>query len=139
MTESFILFDNECYRQHDGVAMGSPLGPLSLISFYMYPKFFDLKNARLNLDQQFIRGMLMILFCFFIISIKFKNSNITLTPKMPILSLPLKLRLIIRYLFLTSKLLEKTKNSLPQFIASLHSVVCLLTLRVLYLTRTNTP
>ena len=27
MTESFILFDNEHYRQHDGVAMGSPLGP----------------------------------------------------------------------------------------------------------------
>ena len=27
MTESFILFDNEYYEQHDGVAMGSPLGP----------------------------------------------------------------------------------------------------------------
>ena len=27
MTESFILFDNEYYKQHDGVAMGSPLGP----------------------------------------------------------------------------------------------------------------
>ena len=51
MTESFILFDNEYYRQHDGVAMGSPLGPLSLISFYMYTKFFGLKKARLNLDQ----------------------------------------------------------------------------------------
>ena len=27
MTESFILFDNKYYRQHDGVAVGSPLGP----------------------------------------------------------------------------------------------------------------
>ena len=27
MTESFILFDNEYYRQHDGVAMGSTLRP----------------------------------------------------------------------------------------------------------------
>ena len=27
MTESFILFDNEYYKQHDGVAMDSPLGP----------------------------------------------------------------------------------------------------------------
>ena len=27
MTESFILFDNEYFEQHDGVAMGSPLGP----------------------------------------------------------------------------------------------------------------
>ena len=27
MTESFILFDNEYYKKHDGVAIGSPLGP----------------------------------------------------------------------------------------------------------------
>ena len=27
MTESFILFDNEYYRQHDGIATSSPLGP----------------------------------------------------------------------------------------------------------------
>ena len=27
MTESFTLFDNEYYKQHDGVAIASPLGP----------------------------------------------------------------------------------------------------------------
>ena len=27
ITESFILFDNEYYKQHAGVAMGSPLWP----------------------------------------------------------------------------------------------------------------
>ena len=27
MTEAFILCDDEYYEQHDGVAMGSPLGP----------------------------------------------------------------------------------------------------------------
>ena len=27
MTESFVLFDQEFYKQHDEVAMGSPLGP----------------------------------------------------------------------------------------------------------------
>ena len=27
MTESFILFDNEYYKQHDGVTMDSPLRP----------------------------------------------------------------------------------------------------------------
>ena len=27
MTESFILFYNEYYKQHDGVAMGSQIGP----------------------------------------------------------------------------------------------------------------
>ena len=27
MTASFILFDNKYYRQYDGLALGSPLGP----------------------------------------------------------------------------------------------------------------
>ena len=27
MTKDFILFDNEYYMQHDGAAVGSPLGP----------------------------------------------------------------------------------------------------------------
>ena len=40
--------------------------------------------------------------------------------------------------FLDIKLLEKTTNSLSQFMASLYSVVRLLNLRVLYLIRTNT-
>ena len=103
----------------------------------MHTKFFASKNGCLNLDQYFIKGMLMILFCLFIISIKSKNSNSTFTSNMPIVSLPLKLRWII-YLFLTWKLLEKVLNSLLHFIASLHSIVCLLALRVLYLIWTNT-
>ena len=41
--------------------------------------------------------------------------------------------------FLKSKLLGKTTDSVPQFIASLHSVMFLLTLKVLYLIGTNTP
>ena len=63
----------------------------------------------------------MTLFFFIKTSIKFRNSNITVICNMLILSLPLKLRWIIPFLFLTSKL-EKTANSLPQFVASLHSV-----------------
>ena len=55
------------------------------------------------------------------------------------ISLSLKLRRINHYLFLTSKMLEKTTNSLALFIASLNSVACLLTLRVLYIIRTNMP
>ena len=50
MTESFILFDNE-YKQHSGVPMGSPQGPILLLSFYVYTKFFGLKNVCLNLDK----------------------------------------------------------------------------------------
>ena len=33
MTESFILFDNKYYKQQDGVAMGSPLGPTFVTIF----------------------------------------------------------------------------------------------------------
>ena len=51
MTESFILFNNEYYRQHDGVAMVSPLGRTFANMFYVHMRFFGLKNARLNLDQ----------------------------------------------------------------------------------------
>ena len=27
VTASFMLLDSKCYRQHDGIALGSPLGP----------------------------------------------------------------------------------------------------------------
>ena len=38
MTEFFILFDNEYYRQHHGVAIGSPLRPtIGNIFFEVYP------------------------------------------------------------------------------------------------------
>ena len=47
MTESFILFDNEYYRQHNGVAIGSPLEP----TFANISLCVGFKNARLNLDQ----------------------------------------------------------------------------------------
>ena len=36
MSESLILFDQEFYRQHDGVAMGSPLGPRLVNIFLCY-------------------------------------------------------------------------------------------------------
>ena len=36
MSESLILFDQEFYKQHNGVAMGSPLGPtLSNVLFLL--------------------------------------------------------------------------------------------------------
>ena len=50
MTESFILFDKEYYKQDNGVAMGSPLGHTFANIFFVCMKFFDLKNACLNLD-----------------------------------------------------------------------------------------
>ena len=74
----------------------------------------------------------MTLFCFFKISIKLKNSNITLTFNMLILSLPLKLEMNNLLSFLDIKIVKENKKFTT-------SVVCLLTFRVLYLIRTNTP
>ena len=36
MSESLILFDQEFYKQHDGVAMRSPLGPTLTSVFLCY-------------------------------------------------------------------------------------------------------
>ena len=47
MTGSFILFDSEYYRQRNGVAMVSRLGPTFTNIFLCV----GLKKAHLNLDQ----------------------------------------------------------------------------------------
>ena len=36
MSESLVLFDGEYYKQRDGVAMGSPLGPTFAMIFLSY-------------------------------------------------------------------------------------------------------
>ena len=36
MSEPLILFDQELYKQHDGVAVGSPLGPALANVFLCY-------------------------------------------------------------------------------------------------------
>ena len=45
MTESFILFDNEYYREHYGVKMGSPLGPTFANIFLCVHEIFWLEKC----------------------------------------------------------------------------------------------
>ena len=45
MSESLILFDQEFYKQHDGVAMGSPLGPTFDNVFLCYHEKIWLQNC----------------------------------------------------------------------------------------------
>ena len=45
MSESLILFDQELYKQHDGVAMGSPLGPTLANVFLCYHENIWLQNC----------------------------------------------------------------------------------------------
>ena len=44
ISESLILFDQEFYKQHDGVAMGSPLGPALANGFLCYHEKIWLQN-----------------------------------------------------------------------------------------------
>ena len=45
MSESLILFDQQFYKQHGGVAMGSPLGPTFAIVCLCYHEKIWLQNC----------------------------------------------------------------------------------------------
>ena len=45
MSESLILFDQQFHKQHDGVAMGSPLGPTLANVFFCYHEKIWLQNC----------------------------------------------------------------------------------------------
>ena len=45
MSESLILFDQEFFKQDDGVAMGSPLGS-TLANVFLYHEKIWLRNCR---------------------------------------------------------------------------------------------
>ena len=51
MSESLVLFDGEYYKQIEGVAMGSPLGQLLPIFFFVFMNKFGFKIVPLNLNQ----------------------------------------------------------------------------------------
>ena len=44
----FSLFDQKLYKQHDGVEVGSPLGPTLANVFYCYHEKFEFKIVLLN-------------------------------------------------------------------------------------------
>ena len=68
MTESFILSDNEYYRQHDGVSVDPPLVPTFANIFLCVRKIHWVEKCPPKF--KFIRDILMTLFCFFKLSIK---------------------------------------------------------------------
>ena len=76
MSESLILFDQQFYKQHDGVATGSSLEPTLANVFLCYHEKFGFKIVLLNLNLLSIEDMLMIHFYFFARNITLKNSKI---------------------------------------------------------------
>ena len=69
MSESLILFDQEFYKQHDGISMGSPLGPTVFFICYQNKQKKKKKNGSkivlLNLNLLSTEGTLMIHSYFF--------------------------------------------------------------------------
>ena len=89
LSESLILFDNEYYKQIDGVVMGSPFGPTFANIFLSYYEQIWLKNSPYEFKLSFIKDMLMTP-CYFDQKIILKNFEVTLIANILILSLHLK-------------------------------------------------
>ena len=68
MPESLILFDQEFYKQHDGVVMVSPLGPTDVVM-----EKFEFNIVLLNLNLLAIEATLMINSYFFARNTTFRN------------------------------------------------------------------
>ena len=90
MSESLVLFDGKYYKQIDGVAMGSPLGPAFPNIFSVIMNKFGSKIVLVNLNLSFIKDMLMAPSCYFNQKIVLKNFGVTLIANILILSLQLK-------------------------------------------------
>ena len=71
-----ILFDQEFYKQYDGVAMGSPLGPALANVFLCYHENIWLHNCPSEFKPVIHRSTLMIPSYFFARNITSKNSEI---------------------------------------------------------------
>ena len=76
MPESLILFDQQFYKQHDGVALGSSLGPTLANVSLCYHENIWLQIVLLNSNLLSIEDMLMIHSYYFARNITSKTSEI---------------------------------------------------------------
>ena len=76
MSETLILFDQEFYKQHDGVATGSPLGPTLANVFLCYREKIWFQNCPSDLNLLSMEGTLIIHSYFFARNITSKNFEI---------------------------------------------------------------
>ena len=104
MSESLLLFNNEYYKQIDGVAMGSPLGPTFANVFLSYHEQIWHGNCPFEFKPVVYRSMLMTPSYYFDQKIILKNFEVTLVASILILSLHLRWKKTILYRFSILKL-----------------------------------
>ena len=103
MSESLILFDQEFYKQHDGVAMGSPLGPTLANVFLCYHEKIWFQNCPSEFKPIIYRRYIMIHSYYFARNISSKNSEIIQIVNTKTSNSLLRLKMKTPYRFLTSK------------------------------------
>ena len=117
-SESLALFDCEYYKQIDGVAMGSSLGPTLPIFFLFIMNKFGSKIVLVDLNLSFVKDMLITPSCYFNQEIILKNSDATLIANILTLSLHLRYNKAILYRFSILKSEGLTIVFLQVFIVS---------------------
>ena len=81
MSESLVLFDQQFYKQHDGVAIGSPLGPTLANVFLCYHEKIWLQNCPSEFKPVNYRRYVDDTFLLFTRNITSKNSITSSTQK----------------------------------------------------------
>ena len=96
---STFMFNDVYYKQVDGVAMGSPLGPTLANLFLVYYESKWLENCPQQFKPQFYRRYVDDIFVMFKKRVKLKNFLDTLILAIVILNSPAKKKKTTKYRF----------------------------------------
>ena len=136
MSESLVLFDREVYKQIDGVAMGSPLGPTLANIFLCFCEQIWLDNCPVEFKPVIYRRFVDDTFLLFRSKEHIEKFRLYLNCQHPNIKFT-SLKRIIPSLFLILKSIETIIDFCHLFIVNPLLVVFLLTLIVIYLCHTN--
>ena len=106
MSESLVLFDGEFYKQIDGVAMGSPLGPTLANIFLCFHEQIWLDNCPVEFKPVIYRRFVDDTFLLFRSKEHIEKFCLYLNCQHPNIKLPLKSKRKIPSLFLILKSIE---------------------------------
>ena len=131
--EPYFIFNGLLYKQIDGVAMGSPLGPFLANAFLSYYEKNWLNNCPQGFKPVFYRRYVDDIFLLFKSNDHLKCFQDFLNSCHINMSFLWKQRKRINYPFLTLKLYASKANLQLQFVENLLLVAYIVTLKVFYL------